>query len=122
MATATVKKVFENQDNPGPWPLSYTPNLDKFLLKAFNWLSHNYEVSRRLVVGFLLDLPDYYTLNVPVKSINISVLKNKFLLLGSRQNFNTTNDIISVNGTKIPPYFMLKYYTHRGLCFLKLSL
>ena len=57
------------------------PTLDKFLLKAFNKLSHNREVSRSLVVGFLLDLPNHYILNALVKLINISILKTKFLLL-----------------------------------------
>ena len=45
MALAIVKKVFEDQDKSGPGLLSYTLNLDKFLLKAFNKLSHNYKIN-----------------------------------------------------------------------------
>lgn len=81
MATAIVRKVFKNRDRPGSGPRFYSPNLDKFVLKAFNKLSHNCEVSKPLVVGFLLCLPDHHTLNASVKSINNSVLKDKFLLL-----------------------------------------
>lgn len=50
MALVIVKLTFKNRDKSGPGPLSYTSNLDKFLLKAFNRLSHNYEVSELLVV------------------------------------------------------------------------
>ena len=122
MAAAIVRKAFEDQDKPGPGPPSYTPNLDRFSLKAFNRLSHDHQVSGPLVAGFLLDLPDHYTPDAPVKSINISVLKDKFPLLISGQNFNTTNDVARVNGGKVPPYSMFEHYSHRGLCFLKLSL
>ena len=77
------------------------PTLDKFLLKAFNRLSYNREVSRLLVAGFLLDLPDHYTPNAPIKLINLFVLKTKFPLLISRQNFINTDDIACVNGGKV---------------------
>ena len=122
MAIAIIRKAFEDQDKANPGPLSYTPNLDKFSLKAFNRLSHNRKISRPMVAGFLLDLPDHYTPNTPIKSINISVLKNKFLLLISRQNFNTINDIAHVNSGKVSPYSMFEHYSHKGLYFLKLSL
>lgn len=84
--------------------------LDKFLLKAFNRLSHDCEVSRPLVAGFLLDLLDYYTPNTSDKLINLFILKAKFLLLISRQNFNTNNDITYVNSGKVQSYFMFKHY------------
>lgn len=122
MVVAIVRKAFEDRDKPSPGPPSYTPNLDKFLLKTFNRLSHNYEVSGPLVAGFLSDLLDHYTPDASIKSINFSVLKNKFLLLISKQNFNTTNNIAYVNGGKVPPYSIFKYYFHTGLGFLKLSL
>lgn len=51
----------------------------------------------------------------------MSVLKAKFLLLILRQNFNTTNDITYVNSGKVFLYFMFEHYSHKGLCFLKLS-
>ena len=119
MAVAIIRKAFKNQDKPGPKPLFYTSNLDKFLLKAFNKLSYNYKVSGPLVVRFLLDLP---TSNASVKSINISVLRDKFSLLISGQNYNTTNNVACINDGKIPPYFIFEHYSYRGLCFLKLSL
>ena len=75
-----------------------------------------------MVTGFLLNLPDHHTLDAPIKSINISVFKDKFPLLISGQNFNTTNDIARINSGKILPYFIFEHYSHRGLCFLKLSL
>ena len=63
---------------------------------------------------FLLDLLDYYTPNASVKLINISMLKDKFLLLISGQNFNTTNNVARVNRDKVLPYFMFKYYSHKS--------
>ena len=81
IAVVIVKKTFKDQDKPDLGPPSYIQNLNKFLLKAFNRLSHNREVSGPLVVGFLVNLPDYYTPDVLIKSINIFVLKNKFQLL-----------------------------------------
>ena len=50
------------------------------------------------------------------------MLKAKFLFLVSRQKFNTNNDVSSVNGGKIRPYFMFVPYSHRGMYFLWLSL
>ena len=73
-------------------------------------------------MGFLLDLLDHYTSNILVKSINISLLKTKFLLLISRQNFNTTNNIAHINGGKVQPYSIFKHYHHKDLCFLQLFL
>lgn len=102
MAVAIVKKAFKDQDKPGFRLLFYTLNLNKFLLKAFNRLSYNCKISRQLVARFLLVLPDHYNSNALIKSINISVLKNKFSLLISGQNFNTTNDVACINGSKIP--------------------
>ena len=120
MATAIVRKAFEDQNKPGFGPLSYMPTLDKFLLKAFNRLSYNCEVNGLLIAEFLLDLLDYYTLNAPVKSTDFFVLKTKFLLLISGQNFNTTNDVAHVNDGKMQSYSIFEHYQHRGLCFLQL--
>lgn len=101
MIIVIVRKAFKNWDKPDLGPLVYYSNLYKFLLKVFNRLLYNYEVSRLLVVRFLLDLLDYYTFNTFIKLINISMLKIKFLLLISKQNFNINNDIINVNDGKI---------------------
>lgn len=84
MATAIGKKTFKDWNKPGPKPLFYMPILDKFLFKAFNRLSHNCKISRPIVIKFLLVLPDHYIFNAFIKSINIFVLKTKFLLLISR--------------------------------------
>lgn len=101
MAVAIMRKAFEDRDKSGPGLPSYMPTLDKFLLKVFNRLSHNYKVSRSLLAGSLLDLLNYYTFNTLVKSINLSILKTKFLLLIFRLNFNITDDITFVNGGKV---------------------
>lgn len=69
---------------------------------------------------FLLSSSDYYMSNTLVKLINISILKTKFLLLISRQNFNTTNDIVCINNIKVKLYSMFEYYFCRGLYFLQL--
>lgn len=81
MVAAIVRKAFEDRDKSGPGLPFYTPILNKFLLKAFNRLSYDCEVSRLLVVRFLLDLLNHYTPNALIKLINVFVLKTKFLLL-----------------------------------------
>ena len=50
------------------------------------------------------------------------MLKDKFLLLISGQNYNTTNDIKHINSGKVLPYSIFEHYFYRGLYFLKLSL
>lgn len=104
MAIAIIRNVFEDRDKPGSKPSSYTSNQEKFSLKAFNRLLYNCEICGLLVVEFLFDLLDHYTLNALIKSINIFVLKAKFIMLISRQNFNITNNVIYVNNGKIPSY------------------
>lgn len=81
MTTAIIRKAFKDQDKLGFRPLFYISTLNKFLLKAFNRFLYNYKISRSLIVGFLLDLPNYYTFYTLFQSINIFLLKTKFLLL-----------------------------------------
>lgn len=51
------------------------------------------------------------------------MLKAKFPLLISRQNFNTTNNnVICVNGGKIRFYSIFEHYSYTGLYFLQLFL
>lgn len=69
---------------------------------------------------FLLGLSDYYMSNTLFKSINISILKTKFLLLISRQNFNITNEIAYINNIKVKLYSIFEYYSCRGLYFFQL--
>ena len=61
MAAAMVRKIFKDHDkNPTSTSANYIPMLDKFTLKAINWLSYNHEVSGPLVASYLLDLLDHY--------------------------------------------------------------
>lgn len=85
MTIAIVRKALKDQNKTSSGPPSYMSTLDKFGLKVFNRLFYDCEVSRPLVVGILLDLPDYYTSNASFKSINSSMLKIKFPLLISGQ-------------------------------------
>ena len=122
MITAIIKKTFENQNKPGLRLLFYTPILDTFSLKAFNKLLHDYEVSKPLIARFLWDLPNHYTPNALVKLINISMLKTKFPLLISGQNFNILESIAYVNSIKMQSYSIFEHYHHKSLCFMQLSL
>lgn len=72
-------------------------NLEKFVLKVFNRLSYNCEVSGLLIAGFLSNLLDYYTPHCLVKTINIFILGMKFILLIFGQNCLNTNDIVRIN-------------------------
>lgn len=57
---------------------------DKFVLKIFNQLLYNWEVSEPLVTCFLLSLLNHYFPTMIMKTINIALLKIKFeLILGS---------------------------------------
>ena len=61
MASAMVKKGFDNHDKDSTFtPANYTPTLDKFALKAFNQLSHDWEISGLLIASYLLNLLDHY--------------------------------------------------------------
>ena len=92
------------------------------MLKAFNKLLYNYEVGKLLIARFLLDLLDHYTPQAPIKSINIFGLKIKFPLLIFRQNFNTINNNLYVNDSKMQPYSIFKYHHYKDLCILELLL
>lgn len=75
IATTIVSKVFNDYDNNLMTdPSNYTSLLDKFSLKAFNWLSHDWEISRPLVISYLLNLPNHYSLKVIMTTINIALL------------------------------------------------
>lgn len=96
MAVAIVRKVFEDLNNR-----SQTTNnqqrMDKFALKAFNCLSHNWKVGDPLIASFLLGFPNHYSATAPVKTINIAILKIKFQLIVSSQDFNQSDDIVRVD-------------------------
>ena len=44
------------------------------------------------------------------------------MLLISRQNFNTTNNIEYVNNSKVQPYSIFKHYYYKSFHFLQLFL
>ncbi len=75
-----------------------------------------------LVVSYLLNLPDHYSLKAIVKTINIALLQAKFLLILNSQNFNQSDDIVHVDDTKIRPCSMYEYYAHRGSAFDRISI
>ncbi len=123
MAAAIVRKAFDNHDKDSTnSSANYTPSLDKFALKAFNRLSHDWEISGPLVASYLLDLPDHYFPKVNIKTINIALLRAKFSLISNSQSFNQSDDIVRIDGTKVQPYSMYKHYIHRGSAFDKISI
>ncbi len=74
-----MRKAFDNHDNNITIsPSNYTPTLNKFALKEFNWLSHDWEICRPLIASYLLNLPDYYFVKAIVKTIHIALLQGKF--------------------------------------------
>ncbi len=52
---------------------------DKFALRAFNCLAYNRKISGPLVASYLLGLLDHYTLLDNIKSINLIILRKRFL-------------------------------------------
>ncbi len=118
MTAAIVKKAFNDHDNNiTTGPSNYTPTLDKFALKVFNQLPHDREIGRPLVASYLLNLPNHYSPKAIVKIINISLLQAKFLLILNGQNFNQSDDIVRVNGTKIRLYSIYEHYAYRSSAF-----
>lgn len=82
MIVAIVRKTFDDHNNNiTTAPSNYTPNLDKFALKAVNRLSYNQEISGLLVASYLLNLLNHYFPKVIVKIINITLLQAKFSLI-----------------------------------------
>ena len=81
---AIVRKAFKNLDNRLSTPNS-SLRVNKLALKVFNWELHDQKISKSLVVSFFFSLPDYYSLIIVVKIINILLLKIVFdLILGSQ--------------------------------------
>lgn len=75
MEVAIVRKAFDNLDRDLINSLTnYTLSLHKFVCKAFNQLSHDWEISELLVASYLLDLPNYDFLRLNIKIINIAFL------------------------------------------------
>ncbi len=123
MIAAIVRKAFDNYDNNITTGLSnYTPTLDKFVLKAFNRLFQDQEFSGPLVVNYLLNLPDHYFPKAIVKTINIALLQAKFSLILNSQNFNQSDNIMRVDGTKIRLCSMYEHYAHLGSAFDRISI
>lgn len=87
MAIAINRIIFENLDIRSSITNTLL-KLDKFILKSFNWLLYIQKISRLLVVSFLFDLINHYFIIVVVKTLNIILLKTKFELILSDQDFN----------------------------------
>lgn len=113
-----VKKTFEDHDkNLIPTFTNYILMLNKFALKMFNQLSHNWKINRLFIVSYLFNLLDYYFSKVVMKTINITLLKIKFLLILSNQNFYQSNNIVGINNAKVRSYSMYKYYAYHDFTF-----
>lgn len=93
MATAIIKKVFEDFDIRFD-PINTISKLDKFGLKMFNDLLYDWKVIGLLIASFLFSLPDYYFLTIVRKIINIALLKTKFELILNNHDFNQLDDIM----------------------------
>ncbi len=52
---------------------------DKFALRAFNRLAYDREISGPLITCLLLGLLEHYTMLCDVRSINIRLIRNRFL-------------------------------------------
>ena len=123
MAVAIVRKAFDNHDKDlTSTSVNYILTLDKFTLKAFNQLSHNWEISGPLVASYLLHLPDHYSQMKNLKMINIALLQAKFLLILNSQNFNQSNNIMQVDGSKVWPCSIYEHYAYRGFAFNEISI
>lgn len=73
----------------------------------FNGLSHDWKVSKALIVSFLLSLPDHYFSIIVIKTINIALLNTKFELILGGQNFNQLDDIVHIDDKKVRLCLML---------------
>lgn len=123
ISVARMRKAFDNHDtNIMIGSSNYTLTFDKYALKAFNQLFHDREISRLLVTSYLLNLPDHYSLKAIIKTINITILQAKLLLILNGKNFNKSDDIVHVDGMKIRPYLMYKHYAHRDSAFDRVNI
>ena len=123
MTAAIMKKAFDNHDNNiMTGPSNYIPTFDKFALKVFNQLSHNWKISRLLAASYLLNLLDHYFTKIIVKTINIALLQAKFSLILNDKSFNQLDNIVHIDGTKIRPCSMYKHYAYRAFAFDKISI
>lgn len=87
MGMAINRIIFENLDIRSSITNTLL-KLDKFIFKSFNWLLYIQKISRLLVVSFLFNLINHYFIIVVVKTLNIILLKTKFELILSDQDFN----------------------------------
>lgn len=77
-----MRKTFNNYDNDLTYSFTnYILFLNKFVLKAFNSLFYNWKISALLVANYLLNLSDHYFPKINLKTINITLLQAKFLLI-----------------------------------------
>lgn len=57
-----------------------------------------------------------------MKTINITLLQAKFLLMLNDESFNQSNNTVYINNIKTLPYSIYKYYIYRGFVFDKISI
>ncbi len=118
-----MRKAFDDHDNNiTTGPSNYTPTLDKCALKAFNWLSHNREISEPLVASYLLNLPNHYFSKAIIKTMNNILLQAKFSLILNDQSFNQSDDIMHIDSTKIRPCSIYEHYVYRGFAFDRINI
>ena len=85
-------------------------------------MSYDWEISESLVASYLLNLPDHYYPKAIVKTINITLLQAKFLLILNSQSFNQSDDIFGVDGIKVWSCSIYEHYTYQGSTFNKISI
>ena len=78
MEAAFVKKAYDDMQSLSAEVIIYVAP-GKFVLRAFNRLSYDREISGFLVASYLLGLPDHYILSNNVKFINLAIFQKHFL-------------------------------------------
>ena len=119
MLAIIVKKTIDNLTTSFS---NYTPTLNKFILKTFNQLFYNWEISRLLIVSYLLNLFNHYFLKTMIKTINIVLFQAKFLLILNSKSFNYLDNIVYVHSIKIWLCLIYKYYMHCSFAFNRISI
>lgn len=114
MGAAFVKKAYDAAQSSAIASTHVAP--DKFALRAFNRLAYDREISGPLVASHLLALPDHYTLSDNVKSINLSLLCQRFpefalRLYGSRSD---VDDLVRLRRQTSAPSTTFDHYCGRG--------
>ena len=107
-----------NSEEVAPNQTSTLGDHDKFALRAFNWISHEREISSPLAANILLKLPEYYTPgNMTLKKISTDSIRHKFQAIvfpGFSDNLKTRHRI---GKSARKPATLFDYYQYRGSQF-----